>query len=673
MEIADSLDCAHRLGVIHRDLKPSNIILTESGAKLLDFGIAKLLDRDEEQGRDGAPAADPTLTDRGRVIGTAAYMSPEQVRGEPIDERSDLFSFGAVLYEMATGTRAFAGADRDAVRAAILRGMPHPAVAGAPARLAGIIGRALEPDRGRRYPHAFEIKTDLQRLAVSAAPPRKRATMAMGVAAALLLTIAATASGVLLTRGSRAAPPATGSRRSVAVLPFKPLAPGTPEDNYIGMALADSLITELGAFKTMAVRPLSASSRYAGKRDVMAAGRELQAELVLDGATQRAGDRLRVSAALVRSADGLTVWSQRFDLPWTDVFHVQDTIADQVGRALAAALPGEDRQRVERRRTRDVEAYEAYLKGRYFWNMRTIDALQRARVYFQQAIDKDAGYAPAYAGLADTYAMLGSMPYAVMPASDASVKAKAAAEKALQIDDTLADAHVSLAFVTYAFDWQWQVGEREFRRAIELDPSYQTAHIWYALYLGQLGRIPEAIAEAERSRELDPLSLIGTYAVGLSHYFGRRYDAAEAFARKTLEIDANFPSARRLLGQVYTAQGRHAEALAEFQRLNDTAHGNWLHMALLAHAYGRANEPAKARKILADMIDASKTRFVPPAQIAIGYVGLGDRDAAFTWLEHARAEHSQVLNFLKMDPMFDALRSDVRYPELLRGVGLSDK
>jgi TolB-like protein/Tfp pilus assembly protein PilF len=490
------------------------------------------------------------------------------------------------------------------------------------------------------------------------------------LAAAVLLAVGVAAFGYGL-RGRSSPPPATGVRRSVAVLPFIPLGRETQDDDYIALGIAEALISELSAFPTIAVPPLSATSRYGGERDPIVAGRDLGTELVLDGAIQRSADRLRINVSLVRVADGVLVWTDRFDTPWTDVFRVEDSIAEQVGRALAAVLSGEGRARVLRRRTENVAAYEAYLKGRYFWNMRTIDALQRALVYFQQAIDQDRQYAPAYAGLSDTYQMLGSMPYAVMPAAEAAEKAKAAAHKALAIDETLAEAHVSLAFVTYAFDWQWADGEREFQRAIELDPTYVTAHIWYALYLGSVGRVNEAIVEAERARALDPLSLIGTYSVGLAHYFGRRYDTAEEFARKALEIDSNFPSARRLLGEVYAAEGRHAEALTEFKRLNDTSRGNWLHMALLAQAYGRTNDRAKAREILAGMIETSKTRFVPPAQIAIGFVGLDDRDAAFAWLERARAEHSQVLTFVKMDPMFDPLRSDPRYTELIRNIGLT--
>ena len=679
IEIADALDRAHRHGVIHRDLKPSNIVLTESGAKLLDFGIAKLHDADVESGAS-APAPERGLsTQHGRMAGTAAYMSPEQVKGEPVDARSDLFSFGALLFEMATGRRAFTGATPDAVGAAILRGKP-PRVTGlnplAPGGLADAIEKALEPDLERRYRRASDLRGDLRRAlreweaaeGVSGGTPRHRSRT--GIAVATVAVAALAVSAVVFVSGRREPAAVVKTTRSVAVLPFRPLVAGDVDDSYLGLALADALITQLGAFRTVAVRPLSATSRYASQRDPIAVGRDLHADLVLDGAIQRSGDRLRVSVSLVRVADDVTVWSNRFDSPWTDVFRVQDAIAEQIGRELAVALSDEGRLRIERRRTRNVEAYEAYLKGRYFWNTRTPEGFQKALDYFQQAIDRDRRYAPAYAGLADTYALLGSMPYAVMRPTEASAKAKAAADAALQIDPTLADAHVSLAFVTYSFDWDWQRGEVEFKRAIELDPNYATAHYWYSLYLGQLGRLDEALNEAQRALELEPLSLVGTYSVALVHYFARRYDQAQEFAQKTLEIAPTFPPGIRLLGSVNLARNRGQEGVAHLRRLSDLASDNSLHAALLAYAYGRTGRVGDARAILEALEKTSQIRYVPAAHIAIGYTGLGDRDAAFRWFERGFEERSQALTFLKIEPLFDSLRPDPRFEDLRRRVGL---
>jgi TolB-like protein/tRNA A-37 threonylcarbamoyl transferase component Bud32/Tfp pilus assembly protein PilF/DNA-binding transcriptional regulator YdaS (Cro superfamily) len=675
-EIAVALARAHRHGVIHRDLKPSNIVLTESGAKLLDFGIAKL--QGPERDAAGASTAAPrtlTATRRGRIVGTVAYMSPEQLRGTDVDARSDLFSFGAVLYEMATGRRAFAGSGATAVKSAILEGHVTPVQEVNPSldpELCRVIHRALERDRTQRYQSAADLSADLRRVAdLVGAGPRVRFWTRRRFAAAAAAAIAAVVSGLLALSAARSSkPPETG--RSMAVLPFKPLA-GTAanDDEYLGVALADALINELNAVHSIAVRPLSASTRYGPDRDAIAAGRELDADLVLDGALERAGDRVHVIVSLLRVRDRATLWSDRFDLPWADIFRVQDAIADQVTRALTTAPSGEERQRIARRRTANVDAYEAYLKGRYFWNMRTPDGFQRALDYFQRAIDVDPNYAPAYAGLADTYALLGSMPYAVMPPSEAGTKAKAAAVKALSIDPTLAEAEVSLAFVTYSFEWDWPRGEAGFKRAIALDSDYAPAHYWYSLFLGQTGRVEEALAQAQRAQELEPLSLVGTYAVGLAHFYARRMQPAAAFAEKTLEIAPAFPPGLRLLGSVRVAEGRPVDGITHLRRVHELAPDNTLHTALLSYAYGRAGRRVEAEAMVAGLITDARTRFVPAAHIAMAYVGLERRDEIFRWFEKAYQERSQALTFLKIDPMFDSLRSDPRFLDLVRRVGLA--
>jgi TolB-like protein/Tfp pilus assembly protein PilF len=636
IEIADALDRAHRHGVVHLDLKPSNVVLTESGAKLLDFGIATLHGR-----HAGAGAA-----------GTEAYMSPEQVRGEQVDERSDLFSFGAMLHEMAYGRRQLGP------------------VVGSHDGLDSVIAKALEPDRARRYQRASDIYADLERLerAVHLRPARTWFRTRVFVAAALVVVASG---GLAMFMSRRSNPPVSAAVvRSVAVLPFKPLVGTAGEDNYMGVALADALITEFGAIETVAVRPLSASSRYATPgTDPVAAGRELNADLVVDGAIQRSGDQLRVSVQLVRVADGSTIWSDRFDSRWTDVFRVQDAIAEQVTRALAVTLTGEDRQRVLRRRPQNLEAYDEYLKGRYFWSMRTADALEKALGYFQRAIDREPTYGPAHAGLADTYALLGSLAVAALPPKEAGQKAIAAATQALQIDETLAEAHVSFAFATYSFEWNWDRAEGHFRRAIELDPDYPTAHHWYALYLGQLGRLDEALAEAQRGLRLEPLSLVGTYAVGLAHYQARRFDLAREYAGRLLEVAPEFPHGSRLMGSVEIAEGRYEPAIVLHERLHAAHPGSSLYAAWLAHAYGKAGDRVRAQKILDDLIATSRTRYVSSANIAIGYIGLDD-DTALSWLEKGYAERSQALTFLKIDPVYDPLRSDPRFVDLLRRVGL---
>jgi eukaryotic-like serine/threonine-protein kinase len=651
-QIASALECAHRTGIVHRDLKPANIILTESGAKLLDFGIAKLHESEGEPGSGAADTAGPLHTRGGGVLGTIAYMSPEQVRGEPVDARSDLFSFGAVIYEMATGRRPSIPPDLDERNG-----------------LDAIIAKALESDRQARYQNVGQMRADLQRLRQSSGR-RAWPRAASAVVAAIVVAVFALSAWLLSSR--EPARPAASPVRVVAVLPFKPLVATDADSDYLGVALADALITELGAIETVTVRPLSGSARYAALgADPLAAGRELDAELVVDGAIQRLGDRLRVTVHVVRVADGLTVWSERFDARWTDVFSVQDAIANEVTRALAVRLTGEDRRRVLRRRTQNLDAYEAYLKGRYFLNSRTADGLNRARGYFEQAIASDSRYAAAFAGLADTDALLGSMAASAIPTSEAGPKAIAAAAKALELDDTLAEAHVSYAFAVYSFEWNWPRADEHFRRAIALDPDYATAHYWYSLYLGQIGRAEEALAEAQRALELDRLSPISAYVVGLAHYFARRFDHAREYAARVLEIAPDHPLGLRLLGTSLIGMGQYEEAVAPFERRAREAPDNSVAAGWLAYAYGRAGQPAKAQEILRRLTRPAPGHYVSAASVAIAYVGLGDNNAAMQWLEKAYAERSQALTFLKMDPVYDPLRSDPRFADLLRRVGLT--
>jgi tetratricopeptide (TPR) repeat protein len=338
---------------------------------------------------------------------------------------------------------------------------------------------------------------------------------------------------------------------------------------------------------------------------------------------------------------------------------------------LAVTLSGEERRRVQKRRPASVEAYEAYLKGRYFWNMRTGESLTRALGYFQDALGFDPGYAQAHAGLADTYAILGSTAIAALPPSDAGPKAIAAAARALELDPSLAEAHVSFAFAVYSYQWDWARGEEHFRRAIALDPDYATARYWYSLYLDQLGRLEEAAAEAQRAVDLEPLSQVGTYAVGLTHYCARRFDRAREYARRVLEVDPGHPLGLRLLGSSLVAEGQYSEAIEPYERLARSAPENSLYGGWLAHVYGRAGRAAQARALLSQLSSHPDARRLAAANIAIGYIGIGDHATALSWLEHAYGEHSQALTYLKVDPVYDPLRSDRRFVDLLQQVGLN--
>lgn len=669
IEIADALECAHRKGIVHRDLKPSNIIVTESGAKLLDFGIAKLHDGETDASGGGGEPPSTLLTGRGRLMGTIAYMSPEQVRGEHIDARSDLFSFGAMIHEMATGRRPFAGQTAADVCDEILRS-PDSVLDGLHGQddLKAVVVRALQSNRDRRYQRASQILADLRRLQEPAGVHGWRWRSWAAIASILVALTTLLVSTLSSQKGASIA--AAGAARAVAILPFRPLAAGG-EDAYMGVALADALINELGATKTVTVRSLSGSTRY-GRPGInpVAAGRQLDAELVVDGAIERAGDRLHVTVRLTRVADGAAVWTQRYDSAWAEVFRVQDEITEHVRQALAVPFTGEERRRVLRRRPENLDAYEAYLKGRYFWNTRTADGLRRALGYFELASQHDPGFAPAYAGLADTYALLGSIAVAALPPREAGARAVAAAARALEIDETLAEAHVSFAFATYSFDWNWRSGEEHFKRAIALDPEYATAHYWYSLYLGQVGRVDEELAEARRAIELDPLSLVGTYAVGLAHYYARRFDAAAEYAGKVLEVSPSYPLGLRLMGSASIRRNDPDRAIESYRLLHEAEPASSLYAAWLAHAHASAGNRARAHQLLGELEAAATTRYVSPANLAVGYIGAGEHDSALLCLERAYAERSQGLTFLKIDPVFDPLRGDPRFADLLRRVGI---
>jgi TolB-like protein/tetratricopeptide (TPR) repeat protein len=618
---------------------------------------------------------------------TPESASPEQTRGEPVTIASDVYALGVLLYRLLTRHSPYGERESEAelLRAicdetprapsVVVRDQPVTEAIGQD--LDRIVLKALRKEPERRYESAEALAADLTRYVqgrpVLAAPDSARYRVRKFVArhrVAAAVGVCAMAAGMLagsqLMRRSNA--PTGATVRSVAVLPFKPFVPTDSDDNYLGIAIADAMISELGAMRSE-IRTVNAAPYRTD--DPIKVGRDLGVDLVLGGAIQRAGTRLRVSAYLVRAGDGATMWSDRFDTVWTDVFTVQDVIAEHVTRSLAITLSGEDRQRVMRRRTGDFEAYEAYLRGRYFWNMRTTEALQRALTYFQRAIERDAAYAPAYAGLADTYALLGSVQAAVLPPREAGEKAKQAALKAVELDETSAESELSLAFSIYSFDWDWIRGEEHFRRAIDLDPDLVAAHYWYSLYLGQVGRLDEALREAQRALELEPLSLVGTYAVGLAHHSARRFDLARQYANKALEVSPGFPLAGRLAGRIDLAEGHYEDAVGHWRRQYENAPGNSMAAALLAHSYARAGDPDRARAILTELVTRSTTSYVSPANIAIGYIGLDDKEAAFHFLEKGYEERSQGLTFLKTDPIFDPLRTDPRFADLLRRVGLT--
>lgn len=456
--------------------------------------------------------------------------------------------------------------------------------------------------------------------------------------------------------------------KSIAVLPFKPLVAGS-RDEFLELGMTDTLITKLGNTPKIIVRPVSAVRRYTDlEQDAVTAGRELKVESVLEGTIQRAGERIRVTARLVRTHDGETLWAGTFDEKFIDIFAVQALISQRIIASLKLPLSGEEQSHFAKHYTENAEAYQLYLKGRYFWNKITPEGFQKSLEYYQQAIERDPNYALAYVGIADSYNLLGS--YGVLPLRESHPKARAAALKALEIDDNLAEAHNSLAAIIADYYWDWPLAEKHFQRAIELNPNYSVARYWYSQYLQRMGRLDESVTEAKRAQALDPVSHNANAHVGLALYRARRYDEAIEHLHKALEMDANALDAHIFLGVAYVQHRKHEEAIAEFQTTVTLSGRNPSMLGLLGYGYAVAGRCDEAKAILKELDHLQRRQYVSPSEIALIYIGLDERDQAFVWLEKAYHERAWLLGFLKVEPIFDPLRSDPRFTELMRRVSL---
>jgi DNA-binding winged helix-turn-helix (wHTH) protein/tetratricopeptide (TPR) repeat protein len=453
---------------------------------------------------------------------------------------------------------------------------------------------------------------------------------------------------------------------SLAVLPFKTLG---ENGYYLGPGLADALITRLSSISKVAVRPTTAVLRYTDpEQNVVAVGQELGVDTVLDGHLQRLDERIRVTVQLVRTSDGKTLWAEKFDEKFTDVFAVQDSISEQVTRALMLKLTAEEQELLTKRYTENTEAFRAYIKGRYFWNKRTVEGLEKSIEYARQAISIDRSYALAYVGLADSYNLLAG--HGGLAPKETFPKAKAAALKALDLDPALAQAYTSLGFVSYRFDWDWPHAEQYFKQAIELNPNYATAHHWYGESLVVTGRFEDSISALERAQELDPLSLPINTDLAQSLFFARRYDESEEQLRKTLEMDQNFVRACIICGGVYEQKGMYEESIAILQKAAALSEGNTLALSGLGHVYAVSGKEGEARRILLELKQLARQRYVSAYNIGMVHAGLGEKKAALDWLVKAYHQRDVWLVWLKVNPRFDNLRAESRFTDLMRRVGL---
>jgi eukaryotic-like serine/threonine-protein kinase len=668
-QLAQALEEAHERGVVHRDLKPGNVMIAPGGwAKVLDFGLAKQL----------RPVTEKTTIDslnESRVVaGTLPYMAPEQLLGEATDARTDIYGLGALLYEMATGQKLFREALVTRLADAILHQAPvppHALSSHMSPELERIILKCLEKEPEDRYQSAKELNIDLRRLLAqsSVRVPRvadlQRASWRWTVATAVgVVLIVAVAVGLAVHawRGRLTTPSNPPEIQSLAVLPFENLS-GEPQQEYFAEGMSDALITDLSQIKELRVISRTSVTQYKGThKPVSEIAKELHVDGIVEGSVLRVGDRVRISTELVRAETERNLWAQQYEREFTNVLSLQNDVARDIVSEIQIRLTPQEQTRLSSSRPIVPEAYEAYLQGRYDANKRTGEALTQAVKDYRRSINLDATYAPAYAGLAGTLALLTD--YTDVPPAQVLPDAEATARRALQLDDSLAEAHASLGLIRFwLFEWSGVLSE--YQRAIQLNPGYANAHHWYALFLSETGKSEEGIAEIKLAQELDPRSLIINANMAWCFYLAGKYDQAIEQAHKTLELDPSFAVAHEYLGQAHLEKGKYEESFEELRMALSLSGNETLYKAELANAYAVAGRRENALELLRDLLQRSSRQYVSPYSVALVYAGLGDTDQAFNWLNRAYKERDARLTSIKVHPRFASLRPDPRFKALV--------
>jgi eukaryotic-like serine/threonine-protein kinase len=680
VQVASALTAAHEAGVVHRDIKPENIMLRPDGyVKVLDFGIAKLTEEGPAREHHELATTSGLQTRPGLVLGTGRYMSPEQARGQKVDARSDIWSLGVVLYEMVVGIPPFLGeTPSDCIASILTKELPplSGVLPDVPLKLEEILQKALRKDRDERYQTAGELLGDLHILKgeLELAGPARAGVIVRQIkrhkrGVLLMLAAAILAAGAFAYAFFFVASPPP-NEKSIAVLPFENLSE-EKSSAYFADGIQDEILTRLSKIADLKVISRTSTQRYKHtSQSPSQIAHQLGVANLLEGSVQKTNDQVRVNVQLITAANDTHLWAETYDRELTDIFVVESDIATTIAKTLQARLTGAEEAAIAKRPTANREVYELCLKGRFFWNKRTAADLRKAIEYFNQALDKDPGYAPAYAGLTDAYLILSQ--YGAASPADSFPQAAAAAKKAIELDDTLAEAHTSLACSLAYYDFDFEQSVKEFERAIQLNPNYATAHHWLSNgVLSALGRFERAITEGKRAVELDPLSLVINADLGQDFFYARRYDEAIAHLRKTIEMDPRFYFAHWVLGTALQLKGQLSDAIAEYSKaveLNDDPSV----LALLGQAYARAGQRDEAQKILVRLSGEAKSRYVQAYSFVLMYLALGDKERAIDEMERGYRERDANVAQIKTDPMLDDLRGNQRFEALANHIVPAD-